>query len=88
MKIVEFPGDVVDSTEEVQSAIKVVQSMAVPDSGDLSLVLQPCELIVAEAETPEIVEPALILPAKNVNILPVCSNCSAYSRSRAFYILT
>lgn len=83
MQIVELPGDVVDATKEVQSAIEVVESVAVPDSGHFSLVLQSSELIVAEAETPKVVEPALVLPAKDVNILAVCSDRSSDSRSRA-----
>lgn len=46
MEVIEFPGDVVDATEEVQSSIEVVQSMPVPDSRHFSLVLQPCELVI------------------------------------------
>lgn len=82
VQVIEFPGDVVDASEQVQSSVEVVQSMAVPDSRHFSFILQPRELVVTEAEAPKIVEPAFVLPAENVNILAVCCYRSPDSRRR------
>lgn len=82
MQIVEFPGNVMDASEKVQSSIKVVQSMPVSDGRHFSFVLQPCELIVTQAETPKIIIPALVLPSEYVHILAVCCYRSPDPRRR------
>lgn len=64
-----------DSSKYVKLSIMKSYSMAVSYSGNFSLIFQPCEFIVSEAKTPQIIESiALILSSKNINILIISSD--------------
>lgn len=81
MQIVELPGDVMDSSEDIQFAIVVVDCMAVPYCWNFTLIFQPSEFKISETECPDIVESAiLILSTKDIDILVVGCNGRAYSR--------
>ena len=81
MQIVELPGDVMDSTKDIQLAIVVVDSVSIPYCWNFALVLQPGKLIVSEAESPDVVESAiLIFSTKNEDILVVRCDSRTYSR--------
>lgn len=80
MQIVELPSDVMDSSEDIQFTIVVVDRVAVPNCRNFTLILQPSELIVCETEGPDIIESAiLILSSEDIDILIVGCNGRAYS---------
>lgn len=47
MQIIEFPGDIMYSSKDVQLAIMESHGMAISHSGDFSLIFDPSEFIVS-----------------------------------------
>lgn len=81
MQIVEFPCDVMDSSEDIQFTIMIVDCMSIPYCWNFSLILQSNELIVRQAEGPDVVESTiLIFPTKDEDTLVVRCDGRPYSR--------
>lgn len=81
MQIVELPCDVMDSSEDVQLVIMIVDGVPVSYCWNFSLVLQPSKLIVSEAEGPNIIKSTIfIFSTKDEDTLVVRCDGRAYSR--------
>lgn len=75
VQVIQLPCNIMDSSKYIKLSIMKSYSMAVSYSGNFSLIFQPCEFIVSEAKTPQIIESiALILSSKNINILIISSD--------------
>lgn len=83
MEIVELPGDIVDSSEQVELSVVVIHSMPVSYCRDFSLVFQPVEFEVSEAETPNIVESLiLVFSSEDKDAVSVSGNSATDSWTR------
>ena len=76
LKVIEFPGDIVDPSEYVEFVFVVAHGMPVPDCGEMSISIQFGVLAIGERELPKIIHSSLIiLPAKYVNVAFICYCC-------------
>ena len=57
MQIVEFPGHVVDASEDVELSFVVIDAVAVSDIRNFSRIGESMVFIIVETEHPAIVEP-------------------------------
>lgn len=87
MEVVEFPSDVMDASEDVESVLEEVHGVSVPDCWDISLIFQLGELEFGQAEAPQVVEPAaVVLPPENEHVLVVSGQRTARPGTRHIYI--
>lgn len=78
MKIVEFPGDVMDATENVKLAIKELHRMSIPLWRHVSLSLELVVLEVGQTELPQVLHPVLgVLASEDVGTLAVSCRCAS-----------
>ena len=78
MKIVEFPGDVMDATENVKLTIEVLHRMPIAFWRHISLSLELMVLEVCQTELPQVLHPVLgVFASEDVGTLAVCRRCAS-----------
>ena len=77
MQVVQFPSDVVDSSEHIQLSLEVLHCVPIALGRDVSSLLQLAELEVDHVELPQVVHPVFrVLAAEHEHVLAV-SRCRA-----------